>query len=124
MFKDECGQKTTHDCAASDVHAHAVAEAKSQMPDENLVYDLSDMFKVLSDSTRLKILWSMECGEICVCGIAEVVGMSVSATSHQLRMLKQMSLVKSRREGKNVYYSLDDSHVNTLLKVAMEHLTE
>ncbi|MDR3206439.1 MAG: metalloregulator ArsR/SmtB family transcription factor [Candidatus Methanoplasma sp.] len=115
---------TANECNTSETHARAVAEAKERMPDENLVYDLSDMFKVLSDSTRLKILWSMDGGEICVCGIAEVVGMSVSATSHQLRMLKQMKLVKSRRKGKNIYYSLDDSHVNTVLKVAMEHLTE
>ncbi|MDR0888135.1 MAG: metalloregulator ArsR/SmtB family transcription factor [Candidatus Methanoplasma sp.] len=114
-----------HDgCKGSGAHEKAVSDAKERMPEENLVYDLSDLFKMLSDSTRLKILWAMEGGEICVCGIAEVLGMSVSAVSHQLKTLKQSNLVSSRRDGKNIYYSLDDDHVNSLLKIALEHLRE
>lgn len=94
------------------------------MPDEETVYELSDFFKIFSDSTRLRILWAMESGEMCVCCISEVLGMSVSAVSHQLRTLKQANLIKSRREGKNIYYSLDDGHIKMILDVALEHMRE
>jgi len=105
-------------------HKEDIATAKERMPDDQLVYDLSDLFKVLSDSTRLKILWSIENKELCVCCISEVVGMSVSAVSHQLKTLKQANLITSKREGKNIYYSLNDEHVKTILETTLEHMLE
>lgn len=105
-------------------HNEVKENAIRNMPDEETVYELSDLFKVLSDSTRLRILWAMENGEMCVCCISEVLGMSVSAVSHQLKTLRQANLVKTRRDGKNIYYSLDDHHVKILLDVALEHMRE
>lgn len=107
-----------------DDHEKIMRDVSKNMPNEETVYELSDIFKVLSDSTRLRILWAMENGEMCVNCISGVLGMSVSAVSHQLKTLRQAKLVKSRREGKNIYYSLDDDHVKILLDVAMEHMKE
>ena len=109
-------------CVSS--HSDDIKNAKANMLDDRIVYDLSDLFKVLSDSTRLKILWSMENGELCVCCISEVVNMSVSAVSHQLKTLKQANLIKSEKKGKNVYYSLNDDHVKDILEIALEHMCE
>ena len=105
-------------------HENDITVAKNGMPEDQLVYDLSDLFKVLSDSTRLKILWSIENKELCVCCISEVVGMSVSAVSHQLKTLKQANLITSKRKGKNIYYSLNDEHVKTILETTLEHMLE
>lgn len=105
-------------------HEGIMKRALENMPDEETVYELSDFFKVLSDSTRLRILWAMEPGEICVCCLSDILGMSDSAISHQLKTLRQAHLVKSRREGKNIYYSLDDDHVKTLLDIGLEHMSE
>jgi ArsR family transcriptional regulator len=105
-------------------HEGVLKNAYDHMPDEETLYELSDLFKVFSDSTRLRILWAMEGGEICVCGISELLGISVSAVSHQLKTLKQANLVKARRDGKNIYYSLDDHHVKVLLDIALEHMEE
>jgi Predicted transcriptional regulators len=115
-------QKSLAGCVRD--HSDDIDNAKSSMPDDRTVYDLSDLFKVLSDSTRLKILWSMENGELCVCCISEVVNMSVSAVSHQLKTLKQANLIKSEKKGKNVYYSLNDDHVKDILEIALEHMCE
>lgn len=105
-----------HDIILKNVHGH--------VPDEKTASELSDIFKILSDPNRLRILWTMEHGEVCVCCISEILGMSVSAVSHQLKTLRQAHLVKSRREGRNIYYSLDDHHVKTLLDIALEHMKE
>ncbi len=107
-----------------DEHETIKKRAMENMPDEETVYELSDLFKVLSDSTRLRILWAMENGEMCVCCISEVLDMSVSAVSHQLKTLRKAHLVKARREGKNIYYSLDDDHVKILLDIGLEHMRE
>jgi DNA-binding transcriptional ArsR family regulator len=94
------------------------------MPEEEILYDLAELFKVFGDSTRIKILWALDEDEMCVCDIAYLLNMTQSAISHQLRVLKQAHLVKSRREGKVVYYSLADEHVKLILDQGLIHITE
>lgn len=94
------------------------------MPDEEILYDLAELFKLFGDSTRIKILYVLFESEMCVCDIAQLLGMTQSAISHQLRALKQSKLVKYRREGKTVFYSLADGHVRTILDQGMEHVAE
>lgn len=94
------------------------------MPDEDSLIDLAELFKVFGDSTRIKILTALSGGELCVCDISTIVGMSSSAVSHQLKILKNAHLVGFRREGKTVFYSLADSHVNTILNQGFEHISE
>lgn len=97
---------------------------KSQMPDYNLITDLSDFFKIVGDSTRLQILMALEYGELCVSDLSYLLNMTISAISHQLKALREAKLVKLRKEGKIVYYSLDDEHINKLLKVSFDHILE
>lgn len=92
--------------------------------DEEILYDLADLFKVFSDTTRIKILFALMDKDLCVADIAETVGASQSAVSHQLRILKQARLVKFQREGKNVIYALSDDHVHTMLDQGMTHICE
>lgn len=99
-------------------------EAIAMMPDEEMLYDLADLFKVFADTTRIKILYSLMEEEMCVSCIAEAVGLTQSAVSHQLRILKASRLVKFRREGKQVVYSLSDDHVHTMLAQGMNHICE
>ena len=108
------------------MHAHndTVEKVKNNMPEEELLYDLAELYKVFGDSTRIKILYSLFESELCVCDIAELLRMSVSAISHQLRILKQAQLVRFRRDGKTVYYSLADDHVRTILGQGMDHICE
>ena len=106
------------------VHECAVHQIEGSMPDEETVMDLANFYKVFGDVTRIKILYALLQAESCVCAIAEVIGMTQSAVSHQLRTLKQMKLVKNRREGKTIYYSLADSHIQTILSHGMEHIKE
>ena len=94
------------------------------MPDEEILYDLADLFKVFSDTTRIKVLFTLMSGELCVADIAETIGATQSAVSHQLRILKQARLVRFQREGKNVLYSLADDHVYTMLAQGMNHICE
>ena len=94
------------------------------LPDEELLYDLADLFKVFGDPTRIRILYVLSVEELCVQDIADRLSMTQSAISHQLRVLKQMSLVKFRRDGKTIYYSLADSHVATIMNQGLEHVTE
>ena len=97
---------------------------KKVIPDENTLYGLADLFKVFGDPTRIRILYALSAGELCVCDIASVLNMTQSAISHQLRVLKQIKLVKFRRDGKTVYYSLADTHVETILSQGLEHVQE
>ena len=99
-------------------------EMPEGIPDEELLYELADLFKVFSDTTRIKILYSLMDREMCVADLAEIVGASQSAVSHQLRTLKQARLVKFQRDGKNVIYSLSDDHVYTMLEQGMTHICE
>ena len=104
------------------LHEEAVAAVRKQMPDEDDLYDLAELYKVFGDSTRIKILYVLFAAELCVYDIAQLLGMTQSAVSHQLRILKNNKLVKCRREGKTVFYALDDDHVRSILKLGMEHL--
>lgn len=111
-------------CEYIHVHEDIVAQVNENMPDEEILYDLAELFKIFGDSTRIKILYVLFESEMCVCDIANLLGMTQSAISHQLRALKQSKLVKYRREGKTVFYSLADSHVRTILNQGMEHVAE
>lgn len=95
-----------------------------QLPPDEIIEDLADLYKVFSDMTRIRILYALSCSELCVYDIATVLGMSQSAISHQLRVLKQAKLVKYRREGKTIFYSLADGHIHTILNQGLEHVQE
>lgn len=101
-----------------------VGKSLDELPDEELLYDLADLFKVFSDTTRIKILFSLMGRELCVADIAEETGSTQSAVSHQLRTLKQAHLVKFERDGRNIVYSLADDHVYTMLNQGMSHICE
>ena len=111
-------------CDFYQVHEYVVRAVNDKMPDEDKLYDLAEIFKVFGDSTRIKILYVLFEAEMCVCDIAQLLNMNQSAISHQLRILKQNRLVKSRRDGKAVFYSLADSHVRTIINQGMEHIEE
>jgi ArsR family transcriptional regulator len=111
-------------CDCNVIHEDVVAKVREKMPEEEILYDLAELFKVFGDSTRIKILWALDEDEMCVCDIAYLLNMTQSAISHQLRVLKQAHLVKSRREGKVVYYSLADEHVKLILDQGLIHITE
>ena len=95
-----------------------------EMPDDEVLYELADLFRVFGDSTRIKILYALHDSELCVQDIADAVQLSQSAVSHQLRLLKTSKLVKFRREGKAMYYSLDDDHVRSMISLGMDHVEE
>lgn len=101
-----------------------IDKVDEKMPPEEELQDLADFFKVFGDATRLKILYVLLCSEMCVYDIANLLGMSQSAISHQLRVLKQMDLVKNRREGKTIFYALADSHIVTILSQGLDHIEE
>jgi len=108
------------------MHAHEdiITKVNAVMPDDELLYDLAELYKIFGDTTRIKILYVLHEAEMCVCDIAQLLGSSQSAISHQLRVLKQAKLVKYRREGKTVFYSLADDHVRMILNQGMEHVEE
>ena len=106
------------------VHADTVSRINSAMPDEDQLIDLSELFKVFGDSTRIKILTALSHGELCVCDLSKLVGMTSSAVSHQLKILRSSKLVACRRDGKTVFYALADDHVNTILRQGLEHISE
>lgn len=111
-------------CDYIHVHPETIDLVNSQIPDEKELYELADFFKVFADSTRIRILYVLKCSEMCVCDIAQLLNMTQSAISHQLRVLKQMKLVKNRREGKTIFYSLADDHITTILSQGIEHIEE
>ncbi|MCR5754598.1 MAG: metalloregulator ArsR/SmtB family transcription factor [Acetatifactor sp.] len=104
--------------------AETIEKVNEKMPPEEEIQDLGEFFKVFGDVTRLKILYVLLCSEMCVYDIATLLGMSQSAISHQLRVLKQMDLVKNRREGKTIFYALADSHIVTILNQGLDHIEE
>lgn len=111
-------------CEEKHCHADLLKIVNEKMPDETELYDLSELFKVFGDSTRIRILFVLfEC-EVCVCDLAQALSLTQSAVSHQLKILKQSKLVKSRRDGKSVYYSLADSHVSNIIAQGFEHIKE
>ncbi len=111
-------------CDCTVIHEDVVAKVRHDMPAEESLLDLADLFKVFGDSTRVKILCALFESEMCVCDIASLLGMTKSAISHQLRILKQAKLIKNRRDGKVVYYSLDDNHVKNIFDQGLAHVSE
>lgn len=111
-------------CDCMHEHKHLREQILREMPDEEELGALAEFFKVFGDVTRVRILCTLLRSEMCVCDLAQVLNMTQSAISHQLRMLKQMALVKNRREGKTVFYSLSDGHIVSILSQGMEHIEE
>ena len=115
-------KKETLVCECTVIHQEVIDKIK--LPEEEVLYDLGDFFKILGDSTRIKILSALFQSEMCVCDIAALLGMTQSAISHQLRVLKQGRLVKHRKKGKVVYYSLDDDHIKHIVDQGLTHISE
>ena len=111
-------------CACIHVHQELKDRIMGRIPEEGKLNDLAAFFKVFGDVTRVRILYALLCSEMCVCDLAQVLDMTQSAISHQLRILKQSKLVKSRREGKSIFYSLADNHVRTIIDQGREHIEE
>lgn len=110
------------DCEA--INIDIVNKVKPNMPDMKVLYELSDFFKIMGDSTRIQLLWALEENEMCVGDLAVLLNMTKSAVSHQLKVLRTAKLVRAQKKGKNVYYALSDRHVYTILKMALEHVCE
>ena len=111
-------------CDAIEVHSDLLKIVNTTLPEETELYDLAELFKVFGDSTRIRILFVLFEAEVCVCDLAKALNMTQSAISHQLRILKQNKLVKNRREGKSIFYSLADDHVRTIIDQGREHVEE
>ncbi len=106
------------------VHQDTIDRVNEQMPEDEILYDLAELFKVFGDTTRIKILYALSESELCVGDIAQLLGLTQTAVSHQLRVLKSNKLVKFRKEGKSVFYSLSDDHVHLIINQGMEHISE
>ena len=118
-------QENTPTCQDEELHPEAIHRVREKLPQDEVLYDLAELFKIFGDSTRVKILYALlEAEELCVCDIASLMDVTQSAVSHQLRVLKSSKLVKFRKEGKTVYYSLADDHVCRILSQGMEHICE
>ncbi len=124
MSKNIENKNNVEICKCNVVHEEIIKKVKDEMIAEETLQDISDLFKVFSDSTRIKIIFALFKSEMCVCDIATLLQMNQSAISHQLRVLKQARLVKYRKEGKSVYYSLDDNHIEEIFHMALEHINE
>ena len=126
MTEKERIEQEVQECVCEFMHVHdeIVDKVERVMPQEQELLDLAEFFKVFGDSTRIKILYALSKSEMCVCDIATLLQMGQSAISHQLRVLKQMRLVNFRRDGKTVFYSLSDGHIQTILAQGMEHISE
>ena len=111
-------------CETIEVHEELLKIVNETIPEETELYDLAELFKVFGDSTRIRILFVLFEAEVCVCDLAQALNMTQSAISHQLKILKQNKLVKSRREGKSIFYSLADEHVRTIIAMGREHIEE
>ena len=111
-------------CEITTIHEDVIQKVKENMPEEDVLYSLGEFFKILGDGTRIKILNALFYSEMCVCDIAALLGMTQSAISHQLRVLKQGRLVKHRNEGKSVYYSLDDEPIKHIIEQGLTHIKE
>lgn len=117
-------RKPFEGCEIAQTHSDIIAKVADALPEDEVLYDLAELFKIFGDSTRIKILYALFEAEMCVCDIAALLNVSQSAVSHQLRVLKQSKLVKYRREGKTIYYSLDDDHVNQIILMGIQHLSD
>ena len=117
-------EKEIENCESVEVHEEILEKVRKTLPDEESLYDLAELFKVFGDSTRIRILFVLFEAEVCVCDLAAALNMTSSAVSHQLKILKSNKLIKSRREGKSVIYSLADNHVRTIISQGMDHIEE
>ena len=117
-------EKSIPSCECEEIHSDIIEEKRRVMPEQNTLYDLADFFKIFGDSTRMSILFAIDGEPICVCDIAELLGMTKSAVSHQLKILRQSGLIKYRKSGKNVFYTLADDHVRDIIEKALEHIKE
>lgn len=128
MFEDNtvkcCIENDIEVCEFMHAHEDTVKSVRDSMPSDEALFDLAELFKIFGDSTRIKILYILFESEMCVCDIATLVGVSQSAISHQLRLLKQANLIKPRRDGKTVFYSLADDHVRTIINNGVNHIFE
>ena len=116
-------RSTIETCKTTCIHKDVIEKVNELMPEEEILYDLADFFKVLGDTTRIRILYALSESEMCVCDIASLLSMTQSSISHQLRILKASKLVKYRKDGKIVYYSLDDEHIHQIFKQGLIHIT-
>lgn len=116
--------KYAEKCDCTMIHEDVVEKVSKELPQEEILYELAEFYKVFGDSTRIRILSALEKSEMCVCDIANLLNMTQSAISHQLRVLKKARLVKNRRDGKVIYYSLDDDHVKEILDSGLSHILE
>lgn len=121
---DELAINDVECCDTFQTHEELLKVVHAKMPDEDMLYDMAELFKVFGDSTRIRILYVLFEAEVCVCDLAQALNMTQSAISHQLKILKQAKLVKSRREGKSVFYSLADGHVRTIIAQGLKHIEE
>ncbi len=117
-------EKNLPSCECEELHSEVIEKKRSEMPELSELYDLADFFKIFGDSTRMSILFAIDGEPMCVCDIAELLGMTKSAVSHQLKVLRQSDLITYRKSGKNVFYSLADSHVKDIIEKALEHIKE
>ena len=117
-------QKNEELCECEIIHEDKVKKVRAMFPKDEMIFDLADFYKIFGDTTRVKILYALDKSELCVCDISALLGMSVSAVSHQLRTLRDSNLVKTQRDGKVVYYSLADDHVKSVLECGIEHIME
>ncbi len=118
------GEKNSGNCKVFLVHEETVKKVKESIPEEETLFTLADFFKIFGDTTRIRILSALFTAEMCVCDLSVILNLSQSATSHQLKVLRQANLVKFRREGKSVFYSLKDEHVKQILDTGLAHIKE
>lgn len=111
-------------CEGEVIHEETVKKVKATFPKDEMIFDLADFYKIFGDTTRVKILYALDKSELCVCDISALLGMSLSAVSHQLRTLRESDLVRTKRDGKVIYYSLADEHVKSILECGIEHIKE
>lgn len=117
-------EKSVPSCESDELHSEVIENKREAMPSEGTIYDLADFFKIFGDSTRMSILFALDGEPMCVCDIAHLLGMTKSAVSHQLKILRQSDLVTYRKSGKNVFYTLADDHVRDIIEKAFEHINE
>ena len=117
-------EKSVPECECEELHSEVIEKKREEMPELSTLYDLSDFFKILGDSTRISILFAIDGEPMCVCDIAELLGMTKSAVSHQLKILRQSDLITYRKSGKNVFYTLADDHVRDIIEKALDHINE
>jgi len=124
VLEDNMESVKIESCQTTIIHKDTIEKVRKELPKDETLYDLANLFKIFSDQTRIKILCALQNNELCVCDLAALLDMTQSAISHQLRVLKSSRLVKFRRDGKVIYYSLADDHVEHIFNEGFKHVTE